>query len=243
VEACPEGAVVLNETLEIDSDKCNMCGECAEACTAEAIEVIGRNFTVEDVMKEIRKDSVFYDESGGGVSFSGGEPMMQASFLLNLLKACKEEDLHTAVDTSGFAKPETLLEIGEYTDLFLYDIKSMDPSTHRKYTGVPNKMILSNLQMLSEAGLTVFIRFPLIPGVNDNRDDVEKLGEFASSLKGIEEICVLPYHRAGVEKLRRLEPSREAFIAESPDDDKLSEVRDILGRYSFKVKMGGWMKD
>ena len=239
VVACPEGAVSLIETLEIDTDRCTMCGECAEACTAEAIEVVGRDYTVEEVMNEIRKDSVFYEESGGGVSFSGGEPTMQTSFLLSLLKACKEEGFHTVVDTSGFIDPETLLKIGEYTNLFLYDVKSMDPETHRKHTGVPNQMILNNLRALSEAGNAISVRFPLIPGVNDNRDNMENLGKFASSLKGVEEVCVLPYHRAGTEKLKRLESSRMAFNAEPPDDDKLGEVRDILERHGLNVRIGG----
>ena len=239
VEACPEDAITMTGSLYIDPERCVMCGACAEACVAEALEVVGREASVEEVMEVVRRDAVFYEESGGGVTFSGGEPTMQPVFLLELLRACKEEGFHTAVDTSGMTERESLLGIAEHVDLFLYDLKFMDDEAHRKYTGRSNALVLENLRALDEAGAKVIVRIPLIPGVNDDVDEVEKLGEFVSGLKGVREVCILPYHKAGTEKLGRLLIHREPFVCEPPADDKLEQVKGILERHGLKVRTGG----
>ena len=239
VEACPEDAITMTGSLEIDAERCVMCGACAEACVADALEVIGREASVEEVMEVVRKDAVFYEESGGGVTFSGGEPTMQPAFLLELLRACREEGFHTAVDTSGMTERESLLRMAGYVDLFLYDIKFMDDEAHRKYTGASNARVLENLRALDEAGAEIVVRVPLIPGVNDDAEGMERLGGFVSDLRGVREVCLLPYHKAGTEKLGRLLGSREPFLSEPPADDKLEQVKGILESHGLNVRTGG----
>lgn len=238
-EACPEDAISMAGSFEVDAEKCTMCGACAEACVADALVVVGREATVEEVMEVVCKDAVFYEESGGGVTFSGGEPTMQPGFLLDLLKACRAEGFHTAVDTSGMTEKESLLKMEAYVDLFLYDLKFMDDEAHKEYTGTSNAPVLDNLRALDEAGAKIVIRVPLIPGVNDDAEDIERLGKFVSGLRGVREVCILPYHRAGTEKLGRLLIHREPFVSEPPADDKLEQVKDILESYGLKVKKGG----
>ncbi len=239
VKACPWEALTLEDNLTVDQERCDLCGACAEACTAEALEVVGHEATVEEIMKEIRKDVVFYDESGGGVTFSGGEPTMQAGFLRDLLKACKEEGYHTAVDTSGHVDPVNLSILSDDVDLFLYDIKAMDEETHKEHTGASNRLILENLRRLVDAGKSVIVRMPLIPGVNDDEENARKTGEFVSSLGNIKQICVLPYHKGGAEKLGRLMQAGPPFEAEPPKDEKIGEIKGILEEYGLEVKIGG----
>jgi len=237
VESCPEGAVTVGDRLVIDEEKCVGCGVCVEGCYAEALELVGGEMSVEDVMEEVRRDSEFYRESGGGVTFSGGEPLMQPMFLAELLIACKREGFHTTVDTSGQADPATLEKIMDYTDLFLYDVKHMDPEQHRKYTGTSNEQILLNLSLLR--GRAVVIRVPLVPGVNDDEENIRRLGEYVSGL-GVCDICLLPYHKVGAEKAQRL--NRETgpqFVAEVPTEESLDRLRGVLTEYGLTVKIGG----
>ena len=211
-----------------------------EACHAKALELVAKDTTVELVMKEIEKDMVFYEESGGGVTFSGGEPLMQPDFLYGLLKACKEKGIHTALDTCGYAKTEVLLKISEYVDLFLYDLKVISEEKHMKFTGVSNELILENLRELSCLGKNIIMRFPLIPGVNDDETDILELGKFVSSLKNVNEIDILPYHKAGVEKIKRLtNPKVPKFIYKPPPAEKKSEIEKTLKSFGLQVKIGG----
>jgi len=236
-ESCPEGAVTIGDKLVIDEEKCVRCGSCVEGCYAEALELVGREMSVEEVMEEVRRDSTFYRESGGGVTFSGGEPLMQLMFLAELLEACKREGFHTAVDTSGHAEQAALEKIMEYTDLFLYDVKHMDPIQHKKFTGASNELVLSNLALLR--GRAVVVRVPLVPGVNDDEDNIRRLGEYVSGL-GFSDLCLLPYHKVGTEKAHRL--NRETgpqFVAEAPTDESLDRLHGVLTEYGLSVKIGG----
>ncbi len=237
VEGCPEGAVTLGDRLVIDEELCVGCGICVEGCYAEALELVGREMSVEEVMEEIRRDSEFYRESGGGVTFSGGEPLMQPTFLAELLTACKGEGLHTAVDTSGHADPAALEKIMGHTDLFLYDLKHMDPEQHKRYVGASNELILSNLALLR--GKAVVIRAPIVPGVNDDEENVRRMGEYVSGL-GFSDVCLLPYHKVGAEKAQRL--NRETgpqFLAEAPTEASLDRLHGVLMEYGLNVKIGG----
>jgi pyruvate formate lyase activating enzyme len=237
VEGCPEGAVNIGDRLVIDETLCVGCGVCVEGCYAEALELVGVEMSVEEVMEEVLRDSEFYRESGGGVTFSGGEPLMQPLFLAELLKACRGEGLHTAVDTSGHADPAALENIIDHTDLFLYDVKHMDPERHRSYTGATNELALSNLALLR--GREVVIRAPIVPGVNDDEENIGRMGEYVSGL-GFTEICLLPYHRVGSEKAQRL--NRETappFVAEPPTEESLERLREVLTGYGLNVKIGG----
>jgi pyruvate formate lyase activating enzyme len=205
MEACPEGAITPTKASVVtDPERCTLCGTCLEVCHAEARQIVGREMDVEQVMVEIRKDLAFYDESGGGVTFSGGEPLMQAGFVAALLQACKLEGIHTALDTSGSAPWEAVDSLRSDVDLFLYDLKALDDEIHLRYTGVSNRRILDNLIRLSGHRHTIRVRIPLIPGINDSLEVLQALAEFVNCLPNRPEVELLPYHLTGVEKYHRL---------------------------------------
>jgi pyruvate formate lyase activating enzyme len=203
--ACPHKAISFRDGEAATNRRlCMQCGACVDACYAEARELIGRSYTVADLMKEISRDIPFFEESGGGVTFSGGEPLQQYEFLQEILKACKERGLHTAVDTSGYASPEVLQRIADLTDLFLYDLKLMDEIRHRELTGISNKVILENLKALAFRGKQALIRMPLVPGINDSLDNIRVMARFLAALPNMKEIELLPYHATGAGKYKRL---------------------------------------
>jgi len=238
VSVCPNSAVsAVNGSIFTDRSRCKACGVCAEKCPANAREIVGKRISVDELTREVKKDLPFYEESGGGVTVSGGEPLAQPVFLNAFLSACKKEGVHTALDTSGYAETETVLKISENVDLFLYDLKLMDEEKHRLYTGVPNKLILKNLEKLNSLGKRTFVRFPLIPGVNDDEENVYALGEFVSKLRSVEEIDILPYHKLGTEKARRL--GKEVKLFEKPSDETVENVAKELEKFGLKVKKGG----
>ena len=237
IEACPVDAITLTDRLRVDEEKCSLCGACAEACYTSALEQVGREMTVEQVMTEVKKDTVFHDESGGGVTFSGGEPLTQPEFLRELLVECKKEGVHTAVDTCGHADPSTITAILSLVDLWLFDLKHMDTARHREYVGVGNELILGNLRLLK--GRNVVLRVPLIPGVNDDQRNLKAMGEHAREL-GFSDLCLLPYHRAGTEKIERLNNRKtKPFLNEPPTSESLEEAKKTLEGYGLKVKIGG----
>jgi len=184
--------------------ECAVCGECCEYCPAEALEVAGYEITAEDAMKEVLKDKVFYDNSGGGMTLSGGEPMMQFDFALELMKTAKENGLHTCMETCGFADEEKYRQIAVYTDIFLFDYKITDPVSHKKYTGVSNDKILSNLFMLDDMGKNTILRCPIIPTINDTEKHLLAIAETANKLKNVLEVNIEPYHPLGSGKSEML---------------------------------------
>jgi pyruvate formate lyase activating enzyme len=190
-------------------------------------------------MAEIRKDIVFYDQSGGGATFSGGEPLMQADFLAALLKACRDEGIRTAVDTTCYADTHILRRIAESADLFLCDIKHMNSELHKQFTGIPNDRILENIRMLAEVGKRIFIRVPIIPGVNSDRANIEQTAQFVQSLKGVRRVDILPYNRGGLEKAVRLNGGIDLMEAQAPDDGTMMEIAGVFRGYGFEVKIGG----
>jgi pyruvate formate lyase activating enzyme len=190
------------------------------------------------VIKEIEKDLVFYEESGGGVTFSGGEPLEQSEFLEGLLNGCREKKIHTAVDTSGYVSWEILNKISPKVDLFLYDLKIMDSERHKKYTGVSNEIILENLKKLSSVHHNIFVRFPVIPGINDDDQNIRETGEFLSSLK-ITQVNLLPYHYIGIDKYRRLGRTYKLEATQPPSEEKLSQISGILRKFNLNVKLRG----
>jgi pyruvate formate lyase activating enzyme len=195
--------------------------------------------SVDAVVAEIQKDVVFYDESKGGVTFSGGEPLMQPEFLLSLLNACGRLDLHRTVDTTGYAEAQILLEVADHTDLFLYDLKHMDTARHREYTGVSNRKIIDNLKLLAGRGAPVNIRLPVIPGFNMDDENIERTGEFVSSLAGVNMVSLLPYHAAAAGKYSRLGVHCFASEILVPSDQELLSIADRLERFGLKVNIGG----
>ena len=194
-----------NSGIERDTDRCDNCGECVHRCPALAHEQTGWQVTVDEVMGEVIKDLPFYDQSGGGVTFSGGEPFDQPEFLMALLIACRELSIHRSIDTSAYVSSEHLLAAAKLTDLMLCDIKHMDSGEHEKYTGVGNERILDNIRLLAASGCELRIRLPLIPGVNDSRDDIAAAVEFIKHLETVRCVDVLPYHRAAEAKYRKLD--------------------------------------
>jgi len=239
VKACPYGAITMgSEGVPFtDREACRACGVCVEACPTGAREIVGKWYTVEELLGEVKKDIPFYDTSGGGITASGGEPLAQAEFLGRFLKACKEIGVHTALDTSGYAEWDIIKEIMDYVDLFLYDVKLVDADRHREWTGVSNDLILDNLRRLSSLGKRIFVRYPLIPSVNDSSEDIELLGRLASNLKSVEEVDILPYHKLGVDKAKRV--GKENLLFPSVDEEKLKKVKSALERFGLKVKIGG----
>lgn len=223
----------------IDRDVCTVCGSCISACAADARELVGRRVAVPEVMKDIERDVIFFDESGGGVTFSGGEPLAQRSFLAELLKACKALEIHTALDTSGYAPWKVVDSIRGDVDLFLYDLKLIEDSRHRQYTGVPNGLILHNLRALSERGHRIILRVPVIPGVNDDAQNLEAIGEFAASLPHLERVDILPYHPSAMGKYERLGKPYRLPDTQTPTDERMNEITHLLEQYNLIVKIGG----
>ena len=238
--ACPEGAIISkNHTKIVEMDKCTLCGSCTQVCYAGALEIIGKRMTVGEVMNEITKDAVFFEESGGGATFSGGEPLLQFPFLLALLEACKKRNLHTTVDTSGYCSYDELEAIRGVVDLFLYDLKTMDDSLHVHYTGVSNTLILENLQKLSFCKKPIIVRVPLIPGINDSATQLETMAKFLLPYPSIKEIHLLPYHPWGRAKFDRL--FQPDFIIEdfSKSEKSAERAKIVLEKSGFAVNIGG----
>ena len=224
--------------MTIDRKLCDLCGKCAGACPSGALVVVGKAVTPDEILREIEKDVAFYDESDGGVTFSGGEPMMQPDFLNELLEECKKRNIRTALDTCGYASWETVNRMKDKVDLFLYDVKVMDDRRHKKYTGVSNKLILRNFVRLADGGSSISIRFPIVPSVNDDAESVAKMAEFGLS-HGVKQMYLLPYHRAGIEKYRSLDRPYKLDNLESPSEKKMQQIKEKLITRGLDVKIGG----
>jgi pyruvate formate lyase activating enzyme len=224
LEVCPQDAITLKESLIIDRSRCTVSGRCARVCPTEALEVVGREMPVEQVMAAIEPDRVFYEESGGGATFTGGEPLAQPEFLLALLRACRQAGISTVLDTCGFAPWQVLQETLPLVDFYLYDMKLMDNERHQHWTGVSNADILSNLRLLVQAGARVRVRIPLIPGINDDEVNLRASAAFLSALNPLPEVELLPYHAIAAGKYaglglvgaRRLSPQRSGVGYISP---------------------------
>lgn len=199
--ACPSGARFMegNEVV-FNRELCRQCKKCVEVCQSGALMAQGQTMSVNEVVTEVLKDQPFYIHSGGGVTFSGGEPLLQNDFLLELLKASKEYGLHTAIDTAGNVPWSVFTSIMNYVDLFLYDIKLMNNKKHKLVTGVDNGRILENLKMLADNKALIHIRVPVIPGTNDNMAEMKEIAGFLQDIGGVELIELLPYHGLGESK-------------------------------------------
>ena len=213
--------------------------EILEGVKVSETKTVGNKISLDEVMKEIEKDLVFFEESGGGVTFSGGEPLLQYNFVMALLKECKKLDIHTCIDTTGNIKSEKIENVASLTDLFLYDLKHIDDSKHIKYTGVSNKLILNNLRMLDEMGKEIWIRFPLIPGINDNENNLLRMMDFLSKLKNRPPINILPYHKIGSQKYERFGIDYKMKSVEEPDNDYVNKIKNMFIDAGFTTSVGG----
>jgi pyruvate formate lyase activating enzyme len=233
IEACQPDAIDNRQGVE--RKLCTNCGKCAEVCPAEARELVGHQMSVKQVMAEIESDFVFYEQSGGGVTFSGGEPLAQPDFLLELLSACRARGLHTAVDTSGRAPWPAFEKIRPFVDLFLYDLKLMDEDDHIRWTGVPNKDILSNLWHLSESGHTMRVRIPIIPGINDDDDNLRATGAYLASLPCVPSVDLLAYHNIARSKYTGLGREYSLVDLRPPDRAAVARCAAILSGFGIDV--------
>ncbi|WP_211285091.1 glycyl-radical enzyme activating protein [Sporomusa acidovorans] len=239
VKSCPHAAIAFSgHGLTRNPEKCTLCESCVDACPTGAMERVGQIRTADDVMQEIEKDSIFYEESGGGVTFSGGEALRQIEFLEALLVACKARRIHTALDTSGYASWDSLARIAGNVDLFLYDIKLMDEVKHRKYTGVSNQLILENLKKLAATQSNIWIRVPVIPGINDDEDNLKSMGELLTSLN-LRDVYLLPYHNIAMGKYDRLGKPYPLADLPSLADQQMDAVTQILKAFGLHINIGG----
>lgn len=231
---CPSGAHEVSSTAHTFlREKCTSCTLCADACPTKALEVVGRLVSVQEVLEEVLKDKIFYETSDGGVTLSGGEPMYQFDFTLSLLKSCKENGLHTAMETCGFAPSENYKDVAPFVDLFLFDYKLFDPELSKKYTGADNELILKNLALLDSLDKKIILRCPIIPDINDCDEHFAKIAKTANKHKNIIEINVEPYHPLGIGKAEKLDVEY-SIKASSPSKsdvqryiDKIKENTDV----------------
>jgi len=238
VIVCPQEVARKGGENE-DRAVCTRCGACVRACPTGARQFAGLKMTVDDVVQEIFKDSIFHDDSSGGVTFSGGEPLLQNEFLLALLRACRQSGIHTAVDTCGFVKKSTLLEVAALADLILFDLKMLDEARHRKFTGVSNAVILQNLREVCAKHENVWLRVPLIPGINDALEELRAMAQFAASLLSIRQVNLLPYHRTGVQKFKRFHRDYRLPDAMPPSAAEVQAAIEVFAARGLHVKVGG----
>lgn len=239
LDACNRGAIsAKGNNLLTDRNRCIGCGRCAKVCPSGARKMVGRTVTTGEVIGEIERDVIFYDQSGGGATFSGGEPLMQPKFLMGLLSGCKERSIDTLVDTSGYVPLETLLTARGYVDTFYYDLKIMDPQRHKELTGVDNQLILDNLRVLAGCHDNVVVRVPIIPGINDDVKSLAMMTEYLIALETIRRVDILPYHRTGSAKYGRLGKEYSLDI-EPPGETTIQEIADCIRQEGFTVKVGG----
>jgi len=239
LEVCPTGAAELHLKKDNLGAKklCTVCMKCVEVCPSAAREVIGNYMSLEEIMKEIENDSPFYQLSGG-VTVSGGEPLMQANFVSLLLKNCQEKAINTAVETAGYVKWENFKKVIQYVDLWLYDIKHMDNKKHKELTGVGNELILENISTIAALKKEIIIRVPIITGCQDSLEEVESIAEFARGLK-IKEVHLLPYHRLGESKYSQLGRNYKLKGTTPPTESTIFRLKEIVESYNLKVCVGG----
>ncbi len=242
VAECPQGAISWNERLPPDNggpltDRrlCIACGVCTAYCAGEAREVSGRAVSAGDLLAEIARDLPFFDESGGGVTFSGGEPLMQPRFLYELLRGCRALELHTAVDTCGAAPWAAYELVRPFVDLFLYDIKLLDSERHRAATGAGNGRILDNLRRLAAHGHAIQLRLAVIPGVNDDEANLRATAEFAAALPTVRGITLLPFHNSAREKYRGLGRPYLMDGVTPPGETRMAEIGRLLAAYGLQI--------
>lgn len=245
VSACPNTAVSITvkedkPLVYTDRTICTDCGKCVSVCPTGARELAGKDMTVSEVLKQVLKDRMFMEGSGGGMTVSGGEPLMHPDFTEALLKAAKEEGLHTAVESCSFASREVVERVFRYVDLALLDIKHMDSAAHTKLTGVPNEQILDNIRYIRNVlDIPVMISVPTIPGYNDSDDNIAATAKFvAEELNGRVNMRLLPYHRLGESKNESLGKGMDMSI-EVPQDDHMQHLKAIAESFGVETQIGG----
>lgn len=240
IDVCePKALALSDEGVKIDRNLCNNCGKCVPICPRGVFKVFGEEKTVDEVLKEVRKDTLFYRNSGGGVTCSGGEPLAQGNFLVPFFRACQETGLHTTLDTCGDGSTEVLAEVLPYTNLVLYDLKQMTPTVLKKYTAISLRLILENAQLIASRQVPMIFRVPLIPEVNDSEDNIRACCQLAVELK-VSEIDLLPYHRFGISKYKMLDREYKLGDVASPPPEHVEELKRIIVEdFSLACTIGG----
>ena len=229
VAVCDKHTFSENGTHSIDRAACNHCGKCSEACPAGALEASGRRADIEEILEDVQKDQLFYTESGGGLTVSGGEPTCQPEFLLALLRAAKEEGLHCCIETNGAGDPAVYREILPYIDLFLFDVKDTDPARLKENTGADLNKVLENLRLIDSLGGKTVLRCIILGDINDNDAHYQALKEIRDSLSNCVGIELLPYHTFGISKAERLDESDRYVTYKVPEKEAIARGKEILG--------------
>jgi pyruvate formate lyase activating enzyme len=241
ITACPKSAISKDAAgaIVIDRKACDLCGKCAEACLYDAMQIVGREMSVEEVLSEVEKDKIFYDQSGGGVTLSGGDPLVQTEFAEALLDACRSRGISAAVDTAGFSRNGVLDRVAAKADLILYDLKCMDDARHKELTGVSNVPIIENLKRLAAGRTEVWVRIPLVAGFNDDDENARRTIALLKSLKTIKRVGLMPYHSGGLEKARRIGQESHFRKFETPSEERMAAVEAAFREAGFEVRRGG----
>ena len=237
---CPLNAITAGDkAVTIDRELCDNCGRCVAVCYTEALRLLGREYTIEELVYEAQKDAVAYKHSGGGVTISGGEPLLKLEFALELLRAFQQNGISAGVDTCGCVPRKNIEAVLPYVDFFLWDIKHMDDKKHRELTGVSNQLILDNLRFVSDNKIPAYLRIPIIPGHNDSEENLRAVCNFAKDLPSLVEIHLLPLHHLGKERYAALD--REYPIDGIPliRDDVLSEMKHLVESFGLKCNIVG----
>jgi pyruvate formate lyase activating enzyme len=238
--ACPFGNAVDGAgPLPARVESCSLCGACVDACATGARQIIGGDLTVDEVVAETCKDRIFYEDSGGGVTISGGEPLAQPQFTIALARSLRAVGIHVALDTTGFGRVEHLLSAAGFSQLVLYDLKVFDEGRHQKLTGVSNRSILENLKALDAVHNDIWIRIPVVPGFNDDPAELEQIGAFVANLRGVKLVNLLPFHRSGLHKYERLGWAHAMGEVDAPSSSAMEQAADVFRRLHLATKIGG----
>ena len=246
IEVCPDGAISTNSNtegikLEINRKACTNCGKCIEVCHYDALHMSGKYMSVDELMAKIKKDEQYYRQSGGGVTLGGGEATVQDEFALELIRECKRNYIHTAVDTCGYTTTETGFRVLEEADLILFDLKGIDPEAHIRYTKVTNDIITDNLKKLGDLGKPIIIRIPLIPCYNDSEESIAGMAKFLNKLDSVERVDIIPFHEYG--KIKYDELGKEYLLSHISKDmitrEKKNRAAQIFMDYGLQVQFGG----
>ncbi|MDD3722996.1 MAG: glycyl-radical enzyme activating protein [Lutibacter sp.] len=241
IENCPNDALKMtSEGIVTDYNICNLCGICAEVCPTKAFEMLGSEIPISELMKKIDNEAIFFDQSGGGVTFSGGEPLMHSDYLIEALKECGKRMYHRVVDTTAFAKLETVLEVAKHTELFLIDLKVMDSEKHKEFTAVGNEKILSNITELAKTNCEIIFRIPLIKDVNTSEENIEKTANFINSLEGNRRVVnLLPYHNIAGNKHLKLGAPNKNQVFETPNLNEIANIVSLFDSFGISATVGG----
>jgi len=235
---CPENAITLTDDgISINRNICTVCGTCVRACIAEALKVSGEEVTVDQVWKIIRKDEVYYETSGGGVTCSGGEILSQPEFVAAIFKKCRENSIHTCADTSGFGSADAMRMILEYTDLVYFDIKNADPNEHLRATGVPLNAVLENLKICAESDAAITIRIPLIPDYNNSPQSLEAIINIIKTHAPNATVSLLPYHKYGVGKYKSIGMTYTLDDLRENTSEELEAAQNLFISHGFECKL------